>query len=203
MRYTEISEAPQAIPGDWKDGNLIVAQQSLLVHHLKWRKVGTITAGPDNFAYDITQLETTYQVGREDEEKDKFMVIGRLELDGSLTESFGYPNLQSVNAVYVANVLQGYQIGTKLYRFVVQSGITLLSDMSQYFGARRLWSRLSQQADMIVDVVDTEKKSVVAQGVKLHQGKTDADFDQAYWSYDINAGKQNIRFVLRDISSTT
>ena len=200
MRYRELQESPLAMPGDWDEGDVIIAQQSLLVHQKYWKKVGVLHG--NKVVYDITQGLNAYLVGRQDLPKDKFIVIGRLDLDDEpVSISYGYPNLRSVSQVVVHQDYRGFQVATQLYRFVVKSGITLLSDMSQYFGARRLWARLSQQADMVVDVVDTARNAVVAREVQLHQGKLDADFDKEYWSYDINAGKHNIRFVLRDITS--
>ena len=189
------------MPGDWDDGDVLIYDKGLKAYRANWKKVGSIAS--DKRVYDIARCNSTFIVGTEEPSKPpagKFALVADMELEKISDLYCGYVNAYSVNHVIVRDTQRGLGIGIQLYRFIAKSGISLISDDTQYFGARALWSRLSQQIDMVVDVIDTDKRSVIAKGVRLHQGNIDSDFDKTYWSYNIHDGMRNIRFVLREIS---
>jgi len=81
--------------------------------------------------------------------------------------------------------------------FIKNQGYTIISDTHQYFGARKVWSKLSKQSDILVDIIDTNENIVIKEDVILHHGNHDKEFDKEIWSYD--GDKEHIRLVLKDI----
>jgi hypothetical protein len=46
-----------------------------------------------------------------------------------------------------------------MYKFLIQTqGYNIIGDTETYFGARRLWSSLSKDTDIVVDIIDTKKR---------------------------------------------
>ena len=110
----------------------------------------------------------------------------------------GYPNLRNVNIVSVAEALQGSTLGRQMYRCLVKvRKFTLLGDLIQFFGARRLWARMSQMPDIIVDVIDYDERIIIERDRKIHHGLEDHDFDTALYSYGCD--KAHIRLIMTDV----
>lgn len=109
-----------------------------------------------------------------------------------------YHRLYQVETVGVHEDARGVGIAKTMYRYLVKThGYLLIGDREQYFGARRLWASLSRDTDISVDLVDLANDAVIGTEVVLHQGRYDADFDQAVWSY--GREREHIRMVLRDV----
>jgi hypothetical protein len=110
-----------------------------------------------------------------------------------------HENVYTIDKVEVANDARGKGLSTKLYRFLVLGlHIVLMSGDIQFFGARRLWSNLSRQPDMAVDVVNTRTQEIIERNATLEHGPNNDDFSAPYWG--VNRGDTNfhhIRFVLR------
>lgn len=106
-----------------------------------------------------------------------------------------YPKLKVVKSVYVRDDNQKTGIAITMYKYLVEKlGYDIMGDSQQYFGARKLWAKLSQDNKFMVDIVDIKDKEVLEYGVKVYQGLDDADFDKRVWSYD--RSKDNIRLIL-------
>jgi GNAT superfamily N-acetyltransferase len=169
--------------------NTVVHLQWILVKHLKI----------DNVNLEIRKLKTNknYIVGRWDTADDelKFIRVAEIKLR---EERISNKNYHSVDLVRVMPEYRGGGISTELYRTLVKiEKINLLSDTEQYFGARKLWSKLSRQPDLIVDLINSGDGSIIERNVKLHHGIEDYDFDERVWDYtDI---KKHVRLVLKDI----
>lgn len=66
-----------------------------------------------------------------------------------------------------------------------------------YYGARLLWTKLSKNIDLKVDIYDIKKNELLFHDVILHHGKYDSDFDSRLWSY--SKDKHNIRSILTEL----
>jgi hypothetical protein len=87
-----------------------------------------------------------------------------------------------------------------MYKYIVNHlGYTIIGDREQYFGARRLWARLSQSLDINVDLVDLSSKKIIDKNVTLHHGKYDEDYDEKLWSFEEDISKEHIRSILTTI----
>ena len=111
---------------------------------------------------------------------------------------FGIEKVLSAMTVAVVKELRNTGIALQVYKYIVnEMGYSIISDKDQYFGARKLWSKLSRETDVIVDVVDLKTFEIIARGVNIKHGKMNDEFDERFWSKTTN--KENIRFILRKI----
>jgi hypothetical protein len=99
--------------------------------------------------------------------------------------------------IRLIRLMDDYQskgIATELYKTLAKSR-KIVSDSQQYFGARKLWARLSSIPNFVVDVIDTNTCKVIESDVTIHHGDTEDDFDPRWYS-DGN-DKDNIVFLLK------
>ena len=187
----------------------MISSISQLVFEKNWKTRGHIRI--DQKEYKIATFteedKIFYILGRlinfEDpsETNPRLAVVFKIELHSiaDLGFNLGYKNLYNVFGVAVEKSMQGLGIAKTMYKFIVNvTHINILGDKNQYFGARRLWAKMSKDLDVVVDIVDVKKKIVLDQGVELYHGRHDHDFDQRVWSY--SRDKENIRLVMRSIA---
>lgn len=134
----------------------------------------------------------------------RFIMVARLSLlrNEKYESKLNIDNILQVCSIAVLEKYRKEGIAKKLYQYLVENNYNLLSDGDQYLGARRLWSRLSNNSDLIVDVVDIDKMQIIKHNVKLHHGKLNDEFDCEYYSQENsqdNNSKFNIRFLLRKV----
>ena len=104
-----------------------------------------------------------------------------------------------VDTIYVSKLLRGENIATNLYTYFSKIlDYTILSSNMQRFGARKLWSKLSRDSSLIVNIFDFENKKIIEENVEIYHGDLDEEFDKRVWSYDIE--KKHIRLILKDIN---
>lgn len=73
-----------------------------------------------------------------------------------------------------------------------------MSDTEQYFGARKLWSKLSNKPKLTVDLLDTRTCNIVHKGIKIDHGPLDWNVDSRVWSYESD-DLVHLRMILKDI----
>lgn len=108
---------------------------------------------------------------------------------------------KSVDIVRVVEEYRGSGIATELYTsLATKEKINLLSDIEQYFGARKLWTKLSKKPTLVVDILNTESCEFVYSGIKIEHGKLDFEIDDRVWSYENNE-LEHLRMVLKEIKN--
>jgi hypothetical protein len=117
-------------------------------------------------------------------------------------EALDYPTLNHVHSVAASDTARGIDIAKLMYRWLVGQQIVLLGNRERYFGGRWLWVALSNDIDVVVDLIDYALDdrgavTVLERGVTLHRGQYDADLDRAVLGYD--EGERDIRLVLRGV----
>ena len=188
--------------GDWNPSKEMVGARSKLVIDKHWKQVGELKVS--NREYLVYHLENTYLLGNfmtssEGDEKLEVDFEIRLNEHKSVAHSFKLTKkLMNVDGVMVAKTRQGDGIATAMYKFLVKKeGYIILGDEMQYFGARKLWAKLSKSLDVKVDIVDVDSNKYLEKDVTLKHGTEDWDFDNRVWSYDVD--KKHIRLLLKDI----
>jgi hypothetical protein len=122
-----------------------------------------------------------------------------LDIENIRGRRLGYDKMMQVRGVSVRESHQGYKLSQYMYKWLINKyNFVIIGDREQYFGARKLWARLSQEIDVTVDIVDLNKMEIVKENVVLHHGNYDEDFGKEIWSYD--ASKEHIRLVLKNIT---
>ena len=123
-----------------------------------------------------------------------------LENKKNIGHRLNYDKLYQVLVVGVKENQRGRYIAKNMYRWLLKhEKYTLLGDEHQFFGARKLWSVLSKDSDIRVDIVDLSEDKVLFRNVTLHQGKYDKDFDVRLWGYTESERQKHIRSVLINI----
>ena len=200
-----LNDHPVACYGDYEDPNKIL-ELSIIVLEKEWIKENTININDVEFTIIKHKSTPVWVLGKvktfqiNGEKKEIFEVVFRIQLYDSKSDGdrIGYQNLYQVTTVMVDDNFRGWKIAKTMYQYLVKNKkITLLGDMYQYFGARKLWASLSKNTDIQVDIVDVVEGKVLFTNVTLHHGRYDDHFDTRLWSYGTE--KENIRPILVDI----
>jgi len=190
--------------GDWEGSKSMVSTISSIPLKLNWKYLGIIESrNKDKFEVYINSSKDVYVCGNFvtfESGDTMFEVDFEIKLNAMyiLSKRFKLKNLMNVDGVKVNKDKQGQGIAIAMYKFLVnKEKLTILGDEMQYFGARRLWKRLSASEDMIVDIIDIDKDEYIERDVLLKHGSKDWEFDTRVWSYDVD--KKDIRTVLKKI----
>lgn len=148
--------------------------------------------------------ETNYKV---QEIKTKFRCVGRIDytmrsaLAKTLANKYGkYRNILNINSIYLEERFREVGIATAFHIWLVQEqGFSIMGDGVQYFGYRKLWSRLSKNKNLVVDIVDIQKKAIIASNVSIHQGDIEADIDTRFYSLFPDKSKEHIVPILTTV----
>ncbi len=205
-----LTEHAIAVKGDWKEYVDVISDVSETVTNLKWLHLKYIPLQHEEFEFRQLRNSLEFVVGhwvektRETKEGSEnyktFEVILQISLSRhkSYEKIFKYPKLINVDGVGIVSKYSGKGLALAVYKLLVNEfGYTILGDSFQYYGARRLWSRLSKELDVKVDIINTQTKQIEFENVILHHGNYDQDFDQRLWSYE--GDKKHLRTVLTKI----
>lgn len=201
MKMEDLTETAIAAFGNWQAGEHSIGYISKVVIRDFYEEVGEITI--QNIGIKkIFKLKT-----------NNFYIIGDFVTKGTETKfeeifqiqlsKTNIPNITgdfyNVDGVKVPDTLKGRGVATAMYKYFIKTlKMNILGDEIQYFGARKLWTKLSNLIDVTVDIIDISTGSFLEKNVVLHHGDDDWDFDNRVWSYDVD--KKNIRLILKDIN---
>lgn len=141
----------------------------------------------------------------------KLLAIFSISLEDKTTDlgkAFNCNKLYEVSLVQVREVnreldsteytnISQSGIASSVYKFFSDSGISLLGDVEQYLGARRLWSKISKDTNYQVDIVDIKNKKVIVSDTEIYHGLSDEEFDKRVWSLVDETIINDIRVLLR------
>jgi hypothetical protein len=207
----DLSEQAIAMKGDWNEGVDKISTMSETMT-LKWELINNIKIPNLGKTYEFRKLRNSLEfvlgywtiqklktkLGIE--EKPVFETIFRIGLTRykSVEKKLGHKKLINVDGVAVLKNYTNNGISTIIYKYLVNElNYTILGDKKQYFGARKLWARLSKDLDVKVDIIDIKKKELIHENIVLHHGNYDEDFDKALWDY--TESKEHLRSVLTKI----
>jgi len=194
-----INESPVAIPNDWAKKDYL-GSISTLVLGIQWNKMDNVN-GLELYKHKSSNSWILGYIGEViGEEKKRLIIIFSIDFNNkkNIGYKFGYKKLYNVSEVGVDKNYRGKGIATNMYKYFIKNQkYTIISDTHQYFGARKVWSKLSKELDILVDIIDTKNNILVKEDVILHHGNQDEEFDREIWSYD--GDKQHIRLILKDI----
>jgi hypothetical protein len=169
-----------------------VIHTKLINGEIPFDVVGTLDVKSSYGWVVVSTTPNHYWVGYT--ENEDFVRVGEIKLrdEPICNKSFKSVNLVRINADFRMN-----GIASSLYRFISKDlNIHLISDVEQYFGARKLWSRLS--ITNRVDVINTKTCELLHSNYLIYHGQEDYEFDANIWSYDDNE-IPHIRLILKDI----
>jgi hypothetical protein len=192
----ELSEQAIARYGNF-GVDLVVSSTSETVVNIQWKHCIDLTVKGKKFELRKLESGRVYIIGYWEtiDSEYVFTWIAEIKLRD---EHICSKNYKAVDLVRVAEEYRGVGISTKLYELLVtHEKLNLISDVEQYFGARKLWSKLSRDPKLIVDVIDTKACVTAFHDVKIEHGPLDWNFDERIWSY--NDDKSHLRMILKHI----
>jgi len=209
--FNQFNEQSIAMIGSWTSGKGIDSISENMIEK-QWKLVGEFNVGNIKYQLRILNNKIHFILGKFEtrnvetksglEKHTRFVV--HLELKATrlktLKRDLPYKKTINVDSVEIADAgSRSRGLATLVYRYLTgELGYTIIGDEYQYFGARRLWSSLSNHLDLTVDIIDIKNRKLVVADVILHQGKYDADFDERIWSY--GEDKKHLRSVLRSVN---
>lgn len=199
MKLEEIlGENSIAATGHARDESFILAL-SYAVYKADWKVIGSISIDATTYQIIKHKTEDIYSLGKVNTQNGKkvFDTVFRIELT-PVSSFLNYNNIYQVNMVATHMRKRGLGIAKTMYRFLIKNlNLTILGDTYQYFGARKLWTSLSKDTDIMVDIIDLTNNNVVEYNVELYHGDYDHQIDERIWAF--NNKKENIRLILVNI----
>lgn len=194
-----LNESPVAVIDDWdgfKTKDLRIGKKGI---ELDWELEDDVT---DTFGHKlhIYSCDKKYILGAwgyEDDERRKevFIVMVQLQISPrNDLKNIGYVKPIQTSRVETSKGFKDKGLARLLYSWFLYNKYTLISDMIQFNGARKLWDSLSRETGFNADVIDDQERKILKQNVRINSGNEDWDFDSELWSYDFD--KSNIRFAI-------
>jgi hypothetical protein len=194
-----LNESPVAILGDWngfKSKDLRIGKKGI---ELDWTLKDKIK-DKEGHILEIYCCENKYILGSwgiEDNEREKpvFVVMVQLQiLKRTDLKQMNFSNPIQMSKVETSKGFKDRGLAKLLYSWFIFNNYTLISDMVQFDGARKLYDSLSRENNIIADIIDDQNKNVLKHNVRVDSGLEDWDFDNEIWDYSFD--KSHIRIAL-------
>lgn len=146
--------------------------------------------------------EVDTKVGKE--YKDVFRAIFAMQVS-SKSNIMKYKNVINIDGVFTDEdrAFRSKGIATFMYIYLVnQMKYTILGDLEQYTGARRLWTGLSRIKSMKVDIIDLSTSKVIIEDAILVHGELEEEYDKRLWDSEESESyiAKNYRCILTKIN---
>ena len=176
-----------------------LSNYKLELYQIKNRK----TNQPDYLLGFWTTEDVDTKVGIE--KKEVFQAIWAIQVAKREITLKQYKNVINIDGVFTTEDIQFRRkgISTFMYQYLVNKlHFTILGDLEQFFGARKLWTGLSKIKSMQVDVIDLSKSIVVIENAILIHGEKDEEFDKRIWDTEESNSyiAKNFRCILTKIN---
>ena len=172
----------------------------LELYQIKDRKINQ----PDYLLGFWTTEEVDTKIGIE--KKDVFKAIYAMQVSKRNLSISKYKNVINIDGVFTAEDIEFRRkgIATFMYQYLVNKmNFTILGDLEQFFGARKLWTGLSKIKSMQVDVIDLNTNEIIIDNAILIHGEKDEEFDKRIWDTEESDSyiSKNFRCILTKINS--
>lgn len=188
--------------GDWTPSKEMIVTLSKFILNKKWTFLSKIKI--KTLEYSLYKQKDEYIMGNmitstTGEEQFEIDLKIKLSEHKSIAIDLGiHKRLMNVDGVQVIESSQGFGLATAMYEYLVKhENMIILGDEIQYFGARRLWAKLSTRLDLTVDIVDISKGIYLEKDVIIKHGLEDWEYDERVWDYSTK--KKDIRLILKEI----
>lgn len=140
------------------------------------------------------------------ESKKVFRAIWAIQVSKREISLKQYKNVINIDGVFTDEdrAFRSKGISTFMYQYLVNKlHFTILGDLEQYFGARKLWTGLSKIKSMQVDVIDLKENKIIIENAILVHGEKDDEFDRRIWDTEESDSyiAKNFRCILTKINN--
>ena len=153
--------------------------------------------------WTVEEIETKIGI----EKKEVFRAIFALQVSKREINILGknYKNVINIDTVFTSEdrEFRAKGIATFMYLYLVNNlKYTILGDLEQYFGARKLWTGLSKIKSFTVDIIDLKENKIVFNDIILEHGELDEEFDKRLWDAEDSKSyiSKNYRCILTRIN---
>jgi hypothetical protein len=207
MKVDEVFENAIAGWGDWKptEYSLGFLSETVLDRYYKFideidtalAKLELYKISAQNYYIMGRKVEKEIITKRGKEKETKLEIIFKITFSET---SFQNEKFYNVDEVEVKFNSRGVGIALQMYRyFIKKMKFQIMGDEIQFFGARKLWAKLSKMTDITVDIIDILSDKYLEKNVIIHQGKDDWDYDFRVWGENYDSSKKDIRLILKDL----
>lgn len=194
-----------AMYGDWEPYKDRVQNKSDIVVKKDYKEIDKITTPDGIYELLIMKMNNkeSYMIGNWIITPDglKFTVLLNIDLSirDDIKAKFNFKKqVLNVDGVMVHESHRGTGIAKYFYAYLIKRlDKIIIGDEYQYFGARKLWARLSKLSNVTVDIINVETNKYIKKNVEILHGDEDHEFDDEIYSYDNS--KKDIRLILKDI----
>jgi len=207
----EIIEQSIAMKGDWEAGVANLGEITEFVTLKKWKLIDSVQLDKVQYKLELRRLGSSLiyilgywintkektKLGIEDKRYFKMIFKINMKREKQIDFKLKYKKIVQVMEVATGSEMQGLGIAKFMYRYIINDlGYSIMGNDLQFFGTRKLYSRLSKELDLNIDIVDLDKEIIVQRDVILHHGDYEDDFDERLWDYE---DKEHIRAVITKI----
>ena len=195
-----LNESPVAVLGDWGGFSVKTERISKIVMDKFWLIQDTIQDVKKHkiSIYKCKNTDDyvmgTWGVEDDSRKREVFIVITQLKILKRNDLKNMYTNPIQMSKVETEVSFRGKGYTKLLYSWFIFNNYTLISDMIQFDGARKLYDSLSRERNIIADVIDDQERKVLKHNVRIDSGSEDWDFDNEIWDYSFD--KAHIRIAL-------
>lgn len=196
-----LNEMPRAGIGDWDYLGLngkTEKQQKEILHQYHMDNVISMTAIYKNWVklknYTIYNLEVelyksntsdTYMIGswyfNETKDEQEFISISEGKLIpiklGILGKGMQMTSIKTHNPD-----LQGKGFASTIYKYILSTGVKVVSDRTQYDGARKTYTRLSKDPKINAKLYNDYTDIVLDENLDIRVSLDPSDYDESVWS---------------------
>lgn len=193
-------ETPQAIIDDWGGFKVSTTRISKRVIDKFWTVLEEATdQGKPYLIIQSKENPNLYNLGAmgHENEREVFIIITSLKILPRTHLKSLIKNPIQMSEVETMSGFKGQGFATLLYKWFLNKDYTIISDNTQYNGARKLYDRLSKNHNIKADLFDDESKQFLKKDIDVDSGEEDWDFDSKLWS--INADKSHLLICLRKV----
>jgi predicted GNAT family acetyltransferase len=197
-------EMSRAGKGDWKPDVDSIIDLSIRVLEKSYTFITELQI--KNKSFDLYKLNSSSKIKEyyilgtfvKVEENNEPVVRFDIVLECELKNYSELKDTKIIESIFVNESERGKGIATTLYSYFVKDlNYIIIGDKVQYYGARLLWKKLSEDQTVIVDLFNVKSNTIIETDIKLKHGLNDKEFDKRLWSY--GEDKNHIRPLLRKI----
>lgn len=190
--YDYLTESPMAVIDDWEGEKIKLGAMRYKAFAKYWKRLETLSPTDPLEAYIIKDgLSGRVVYGKHI--GDDLGIYVEMTIIFRSDTKFIKPNTIIISGVKTDIKMRYSGYASELYKILLKNGYSIMSDQTQYNGARKIYQKLHDSEDYTVSLWDDEnKKFIHDETLVLLHGEDDWDIDADVWSWDNSKSQYKI-----------